>query len=64
MITGRCVINMKGSRLAYEIEEDLKREEAFKKKAIRQKCIVDNKKQCNICGYRDICENIEVSNEI
>ena len=47
---------MRGSRIAYEIESELKREKYFKQKAIRNKCIVDNKKQCNECKYKEICE--------
>lgn len=51
----------KGSSIAAEIIADLKREEYFKKKIKRNKCIVDSKKQCNICKYREACEdNIEV----
>lgn len=46
----------KGSTIAAEIIADWKREEYYKKKAIRNKCIVDDKKQCNICKYREICE--------
>lgn len=47
---------MKGSRIASEIIADMKREEYFKKKAIRNQCIVDKKKQCDICKYQEICE--------
>lgn len=47
---------MPGSRIAAEIEADIRREKYFKKKAIRMQCIVDKNKQCDKCGYRDICE--------
>lgn len=50
---------MKSSRIANEIIADLNREKYFKQKAIRQRCIVDKKKQCNICGYKDICDDAE-----
>lgn len=46
---------MKGSKIAYEIESDWRREEYFKKKATRNQCIIDNKKQCHECKYKDIC---------
>lgn len=49
----------RGSIIAGEIIEELKREEYYKKKAIRNKCIVDAKKQCNICKYKEICEDKE-----
>lgn len=47
---------MPGSRIAAEIIQEQRREKAFKKKAIRMQCIVDKKKQCDKCGYKDICE--------
>lgn len=50
---------MRGSRIAGQIESELKREQYFKQKAIRNKCIIDNKKQCDECKYREICENVE-----
>lgn len=46
---------MKGSRIADEIINDMKREESFKKKAIRNQCLVNKKKQCDKCRYQDIC---------
>lgn len=46
---------MKGSRIADEIIQDWKREYYFKKKAIRNECIVNKKKQCKECRYQDIC---------
>lgn len=50
---------MKGSIIASQIVNEMKRAEVFRKKAVRQQCIVDKKKQCNICGYKDICDNVE-----
>lgn len=50
---------MRGSILASQIESELKREKYFKQKAIRNKCIVDNKKQCNECKYQEICEDAD-----
>lgn len=47
---------MKGSIIASEIIADWKREEYYKKKTMRNKCIVDSKKQCDKCKYKDICE--------
>lgn len=47
----------KGSPIAAEIVADLKREEYFKKLAKRNKCIIDSKKQCDICKYREACED-------
>lgn len=50
---------MRGSILAGRIESDLKREKYFKQKAIRNQCIIDNKKQCNECKYNEICEEVD-----
>lgn len=50
---------MKGSRIAYEIEADLKREKIFKQKAIRNKCIIDKEKQYDECKYKEICEDVD-----
>lgn len=47
----------RGSIIASQIIDEMKRAEAFKKKAVRQQCILDKKKQCNICVYKDICED-------
>lgn len=47
----------KGSSIAAEIVSDWKREEYFKKLAKRNKCIIDSKKQCDICKYREACED-------
>ena len=49
----------KGSRLADEIIQDINREKYFKQKVVRQKCLVDNKKQCDACKYRYNCEDVE-----
>lgn len=48
---------MKGSRLADKIIQEQRREESFRKLAIRKRCIIDNKKQCDKCRYKYICEN-------
>lgn len=48
---------MKGSRLADKIIQEQRREESFRKLAIRKECIINNKKQCDKCRYIDICEN-------
>lgn len=48
---------MRGSRIAAEIEQDIKREQYFKRKVIRNQCIINKEKQCDKCGYRDICED-------
>lgn len=45
---------MKGSRIADEIIQEQKREEAFKKKAIREQC---KDKKCEECRYAEVCEN-------
>lgn len=55
---------MRGSIIASQIIDDWKREKYFKQKAIRNQCIVDKKKQCNECKYKDICEDVEVNNEV
>lgn len=64
MIIERCVMRMKGSIVAAQIIDEQRREEAYKKKAIRMQCIVDKKKQCDQCRYKDICEDVEVRNEV
>ncbi len=46
---------MRYSYIAAQIDQDYKRKEMFKKKA-RQKCVVDEKKQCVECKYQEICE--------
>ena len=47
----------KGSIIAAEIIEEWKREEYFKKRIKQNKCIIDSKKQCDICKYREACED-------
>ena len=42
---------MKGGITASIIAEDLRREKIYKQKLVRQKCIIDNKKQCMSCKY-------------
>ena len=46
----------KGSRLAAEIISDIKREEFFKKRAIRNRCIKNKEKKCNECNYKNTCK--------
>ena len=50
---------MKGSRIADEIIADMKREEFFKQRAIRNRCIKNKEKKCNECHYRNICKDKE-----
>lgn len=53
---------MKGSIIAGEIIADWKREEYFKKKAIRQRC---NNIECYECKYKEVCQNyIEKQNSL
>lgn len=47
----------KGSSIAAEIVAEWRREEYFKKRIKQNKCILDSKKQCNICKYREACED-------
>ena len=47
----------KGSIIAAEIIEEMKREEYYKKRIKQNKCIIDSKKQCDICKYREACED-------
>ena len=49
---------MRGINASYVISE-MKKEEYYKKKVQRQKCIVDNEKQCSKCKYEEICEDKE-----
>lgn len=48
---------MAGSKIADEIIQEQRREKAFKQKAIRRQCVIDNKKQCDECRYKEICED-------
>lgn len=51
---------MRGSRIAEQIEREIQREKYWKNKATRQKCYIDNEKQCDKCMYKEICEDVEV----
>ena len=53
---------MRGSKIAAQIEADLRREQYYKNKK-RAKCVVDEKKQCTVCRYQKICEDAEVRYE-
>lgn len=46
---------MKGSVLAAQIDQEYRRKQYYKRKT-RQKCIVDEKKQCDVCRYEEVCE--------
>lgn len=54
----------KGSIIAREIIQDMKREEYFKKKAKRNVCIINNKRQCDKCKFNEVCEDVNIKNEI
>ena len=47
----------KGSLIAAEIVAEWRREEYFKKRIKQNKCILDSKNQCDICKYREACED-------
>lgn len=47
---------MRGSRIAKYIEEENRREEYLKRKAIKQRCILKQKEDCSECEYRGNCE--------
>lgn len=49
---------MRGSSLAKVIDSEYRRKKFFENKR-RQKCIIDEEKKCNICSYRQVCENKE-----
>lgn len=53
---------MSGSKIAEQIIRDLRREQYYKNKK-RAKCVVDKKKQCTICKYQKICEDVEIKKE-
>lgn len=55
---------MRGSIIAAQIIQEQRREEAYRNKAIRMQCIIDNKKQCDKCKYKGVCEDVEVNDEI
>ena len=48
----------KGSYIAEAIEREMRREKYYKFKK-RQKCIIDEKKQCDVCKFLKICEDAE-----
>lgn len=49
---------MSGSKIAAQIVAEMKIEEMFRKKYKRnEKCILDNKKQCDKCKYIEFCED-------
>jgi len=50
---------MRGSRIADAIIREMQRDRFYKDKK-KAKCIVDNKKQCTICKYKKICEDVEI----
>ena len=54
---------MRGSYIAENIIRDMRKEQYYKNKK-REKCIVEQKKQCTICKYQKICEDAEVKNEL
>lgn len=46
---------MNGSILASYIDEEYRIKKSYEKKQ-RQKCIINDKKQCDKCKYAQICE--------
>jgi radical SAM protein with 4Fe4S-binding SPASM domain len=46
---------MKGSMLATQIDQEYRRKQWYKNKQ-RQKCVVDEQKQCSACKYEEVCE--------
>ena len=54
---------MKGSILAEYIMNDYRKQKYYKDKK-RTKCIIDKQKQCNKCKYAEICEDMEIKDEI
>lgn len=52
---------MRGSFIAAQIIDEMKREQYYKKKVQREKC---KDKECSECKYQDICDDAEVNNEI
>ena len=53
----------RGSWIAGLIEADMRREEYWKNKVVRQKCYIDNVKQCDKCMYKRICEDTDIEDE-
>lgn len=54
---------MRGSKIAEQIAIEMQRQQYYKNKK-RAKCIVDKKKQCNVCKYQKICEDAEYEEKI
>lgn len=50
---------MRGSKIADTIIREMQRDKYYKDKK-RAKCMLDNKKQCTICKYKKICEDVEI----
>lgn len=50
---------MYGSKIADEIIREMHRDKYYKNKK-RAKCVVSKKKQCTVCRYQKICEDVEV----
>ena len=55
---------MRGSWIAEQIERDLRREQYWKNKKVRQQCYKDGVKQCDKCMYKVICDDKEVIDEV
>ena len=55
---------MRGGKNASYVLSEMRKDEYYRKKAIRQKCIVDNEKQCDKCKYIEICEDKEIKDEV
>ena len=53
---------MRGSRIAEQIAIEMQRDKYYKNKK-RAKCIIDKKKQCTVCKYQKICEDVEIKEE-
>lgn len=53
----------RGSLIAEQIIQDMRREQYWKNKVTRQKCYIDNEKQCNKCMYKEICDSVEREEE-
>ena len=49
---------MKESYIAAKIDLEYKRDLKFKE-IKRQKCMENEKKLCNVCRYKKICEDVE-----
>ena len=53
---------MRGSKIAEQIAIEMQRDKYYKNKK-RAKCIIDKKKQCTVCKYQKICEDVEIEKE-